>query len=221
MMRIVRRAALAAAALALPLAVVGFVGVGSASAGSPKYTGPALGKVTCHTVTGKVSLSPPLKTSSGGTAAKFVIKMANCTVSGLPAGTHETITKGQAKGTASEPGTGCNGLANGSTRAIPLTVKWKGTFTNAQFPGTKAKFPVSNVSLKGFVAAFNSAQDAGFEVPNPSTMPNGGSVTGSFPGTITDESTIYSNTNVSTLGSECGAKGIKKLTIVSGTVTLP
>jgi hypothetical protein len=198
-MRIVRRVALAGAALALPLAVVGFVGVGPASAKAPKYEGNALGKVACHGVAGKVSLSPPLKTNSGGTSAKFSIKLADCTVSGLPAGTTETITKGQAKGTASEPGTGCAGLADGSTRPITLTAKWKGTFKNATYTGGKAKFADSTVVIKGFEAAFNSSDDAGFEVPNPSTEPDGGTVSGSFAGTVNNESTIYSNTNVNTL----------------------
>ena len=212
---------MACAALALPLTVVAFVGVGAASAKTPKYTGNALGKVTCHGIGGKISLNPPLKNSTGGSSAKFLLKLSACTVSGLPAGVTETITKGTAKGTATEPGSGCGGLATGNTRPIALTVKWKGTFKDSTFSSGKAKFPLSTVTLKGFVAAFNGANDAGFEVPNPAAKP-GGRVTGSFSGTVNNESTVYSNTNVNTLGSECGSKkGLKKLTLTSGTVSLP
>jgi len=74
-----------------------------------------------------------------------------------------------------------------------------------------------------------SGSNVGFELPNPT--PGGGSITGSLAGSMSHESFAYSTTSATTAGTLCSpsvkngkvkpAKGIKKLSVKSGTITLP
>ena len=210
-----RRILLAVTALALPVAVVTMVGVGTASAGGPSFSGPALGKVTCTGVNVKVSFSPPAKLTTGGTNVTLKGKMSGCTVSGAPTGVTEVIQQGKITGSSMGTGTGCAGLATPSTNVINATIVWKGKYNNG-----KAKFDNSVVTLKGTQAVTDGSGNSGFEVPNPSTT--GSSVTGSFAGSNTgDESFLYSSQSTNAITTLCGAHGLKKLSLTHGTVIAP
>ena len=213
-MSIRRKLLLSAAAVVLPAAVVTVVTVGPASAGSPPFTGPATGTVTCTSINIKVKFSPGLTLTGGGQNVTFKGKIGGCTVSG----SGDAISSGKITGSTTGTGTGCAGLAGGSDTPLMIDIKWKGTHN-----GGKAKFPDSNVTANGNFPATSPGGDAGFEIPNPDTAPNNGSVTGSFAKTGNlDESFAYSNEDSNTIAGQCSSKhGLKKLAVVSGSLVVP
>ena len=214
-MSIGRKLLLSAAALALPSALVTVVTAGPASAGNPPFSGPASGKVTCTGVSVQLKLSPSLTLTTGGNNVSIKGKLSNCTVTGST----DAISSGKFKGSTTGMGTGCAGLASGSTTPINLDIKWKGTHG-----GSKAKFSDSMVSANGFTAVSepDGSGDAGFQLPN-TTGAAGGNVTGSFAAaTINDFSQAYINMTQNQIVAACGAKkGIKKLVIDAGSVVIP
>jgi len=199
-----RKVLLSAAAIALPLTLIGVVGGGTAFAGGSPVNAP--GTVHCTSITGSVSFKPPLQLTSGGTTVKAKGVMSGCTGS---AG--ETGLTGKFKATISStgPNHGCAGLAGG-TSSETFTVKWKGDLN-----GSKAKFNSSTIQVAGSTIVTNGAGDEGFELPNPST-PNV-TTTGSFAGTSHAESFAYTTETAGQFSAGCGP-GIKKVTIGSGTL---
>jgi hypothetical protein len=212
-------------ALALPTAAVVVVASPATATPKPTFSGNATGTVTCTLPKLKISFSPPLTTANTGLdtiTIKGILK--DCS----NAGGNVNITMGKIlSGTFSSSG-GCDGLINGTTSPVQLTIAWKGK----SLQGGKATIGNSVVSVNGAAPAFNSATDVGFELPNPG---HGGSITGSFAGSVTSESYAYSTTSAATAGADCSsttkttkrgtktkpAKGIKKLSVKSGTITLP
>ena len=74
------------------------------------------------------------------------------------------------------------------------------------------------------------AGNVGFELPNPATPT--GTITGSFPGSVVDESFGYGTQHQATIqalcfprpgphGTEKPAKGLKKMSVKSGEIVIP
>jgi hypothetical protein len=210
---------LAAFATVLPVSLVTMVGVGSASAKGPSYSGAAVGTVTCTGINVKVTFSPPAKLSTGGNSASIKGKLSNCSVSGTPAGVTETIKLGKLTGSTTGTGNGCTGLAGGSTTPIHLTIVWKGTYTGNGDSG-KAKFTNTTATPNGSAAATDAHGNTGFEVPNPSAPPSP-AVTGSFGGSEASESFQYSSESTNAVLAQCSGHGLKKLSLTHGTTTIP
>ena len=210
-----RKLLLTAGAMALPLSLVAIVAVGPANAGGPAFTGPATGTVTCTGITIKLTFSPPLKLNSGGNSISGNGKMSSCTVSGST----DTITQGKVTFTSTGTGSGCLGLASGSSTPVTYNITWKGKH------GTqKANFDKTAATVNGTAAATDNAGNAGFEIPNPSSYPTpgGGTVTGSFAGTVTGESSVFTSKSTNAIATACqGKHGLKKLVVTHGSVSIP
>jgi len=210
-MMIGKKSSLATSALLLVAVLVTSVALGPASAGGIQkvYKGPAVGTVTCTSMVGK------LRTSDD----KIKVALSNCIVSNLPVGVTETITSGKLTG-AFHGSWPCFGSA--STTPFGFSVKWKGTYQSSLDPTGHAVFLNSTASAKGFNSHSDLLGNSGVEVPNSSTEPSGGTVTGSFPGTEIDESFFYSQKNAAAIASECGPPvHLHALTIDHGTVVIP
>jgi len=154
----------------------------------PKFSGAAPGLVNCS-VTAKVSFSPPLNSSGGGTNPSVVKgTLSGCTIAG---GAGVTITKGTITG--SFPSSPLNCVTLGNTGVEPtFTLKWKGSFNGTvggiTYAG-KASFTPTMV-IPGFI---------------------GLAVTGSFGGGGVSaglELSFLQGNNAAVCGSK---KGIKKL----------
>lgn len=212
----VRKLFLAAAALVVPVTTVMMVGTGTAGAAkapkAPPFTGAATGTVSCTGPTIKLGFSPPLTNANTGASTVSVKgKMSSCTVSGGMAG--ETIQQAKVTGSFQATG-GCLGLVNGTSSQVSLSITWKGKVGTG-----KATFTSSTVNANGAASAFDNSGNAGFEIPNPT--PGGGTVTGSFAGSIADESFAYTSQSSTALLNLCSGKGIKKLVVTHGTITIP
>ncbi len=203
-MSIRKKVLLSAAAVALPLTLIS-VGSSTAFAGGTKFSGNAPGTLTCSGVSGSVKFKPPLKLTSGGTSISAKGVLSNCHASN-PA---VSITDGKFKATITGTGTGCAGLAGGTTSEV-FTVKWKGDYN-----GTKAKFTSSTITIHGSTIVTNGQGDEGFELPNPSTPVT--TTSGSFGGTSSSESFAYTTETAAAFSSACGP-GVKSVTIGSGTI---
>jgi hypothetical protein len=211
-------------AVTLPLTSVAFLVSPAGATPKAPFSGNATGTVTCTLPKLKVSFSPPL-TSAGTGSDTITIKgtFKSCT----DAGGNVSITSGKVlSGTFSSTG-GCNGLLAGTTSPVNLTISWKGK----SLAGGKATINNSVVSINGAAPAFSSGGDVGFELPNPASS-SPGSVSGSLAGPVVHHSFAYSTTSAATAGDECSpttsgsgkvkpAKGIKKLSVKSGTITIP
>ena len=215
-MKISRKIVVSASAFALSAAFVTTLVAGPASAAkSPPFKGDAVGKVSCTGVLVKLKFSPPATLSGGGTNVSFKGKLSGCTVSGTPAGVTEVIQQGKITGSTVTNGTGCAGFASGSNNVINATVVWKGKYNNG-----KASFTNTTATLMGDVAANDPSGNTGFEVPNPSD--SGSTTTGSFAGSVTDESFFFSSMSSNAILNQCnGPHGLKKLNLTHGSVTAP
>ena len=220
-MSVGRKVLLAAFAIVLPVSLVALVGVGPASANKGvKFTGSAVGTVTCTGVTVKLSFSPPAKLTTGGNSASISGKFSSCTVSNTPAGVSETITQGKVTGSTTGTGNGCEGIASGSTTPVNLTVVWKGSYTGNGDSG-KATFTKTTATANGSFPSSDASGNSGFEVPNPFAPPSA-AVTGSFGGTSASESFLYTSQNTTAILNQCNGKhGLKKLNLTHGTTTIP
>jgi len=201
-------------AVALPLTSVAFLtSPAGAATKPPPFTGAATGSVTCTAPVIKISFSPPLTFTTGGTTITAKGKLGGCTTS---AGSNVNISKAKITGTFGGAGTGCDGLATGITTNVNFTIQWKGK-TKA---GGKATLTNSTVVLSGAAPSTNGAGDVGFQLPNPADAP-GGSVVGSFPAApLTTVSKVYSAMTETALGAKC-AKKVPNLKVVSGSIVLP
>ncbi len=212
--------------LAVPVAAVALVATpATAKTAKPApFTGAATGSVKCSFPKLKISFNPPLTNVYTG-AATISVKgsLLNC----VTTGSNVNIKKGKITGSFQSSG-GCIGLVTGTTSPVTLTIQWKGkTKANG-----KATLTNSSVNVGGAYPA-SKGQYIGFELPNP--LGSGGTVSGSFAGTVTHESFAYSTSTATTLASDCAArtkvtkkgtktkpaKGIKKLKVTSGAIILP
>jgi hypothetical protein len=188
----------------------------------PKFSGPAPGSVTCS-ITAKVSFSPPLTNSGGGTATTVKGGLSNCTATtpGL------SITSGKLSGSSPGPGTGCAELAAGNIPGT-IAVGWKGQYNAPDyFYAGKASFANSTVGTTGGQEVTNGA--VGFVVPGTG---NAASTSGSFAAAGPDGASaiLSSDQTASQLSTRCSptprtnmppkpAKGIKSLTL-TGSITV-
>ncbi len=199
-------------ALALPMTSVAFLQA-PALAKTPKpppFLGAATGVVSCTGVNVKISFVPPLTLNTGGATINVKGKVTGCTVTGST----DTITQGKLTGTFAGGGTGVNGLLQGITSPVHLTIAWKGKHGLA-----KTKFTTSTITLAGAASAFDP--NVGFELPNPAAA-GPSKVTGSFAGTVVDHSFAYSAEGaLAVAGLAAGKHGLKKLVATHGMIKLP
>jgi len=190
----------------------------------PRFSGPAPGQVTCS-VTVKLSFSPPLTDSGGGTATTVKGALSNCTAStpGL------SITGAKLSGSSPGPGTGCAAFATGDIVGT-FAVDWKGQYSPSDYSfGGIAMFTDSSVSSTGQQEVTNGAGNLGFVVPGAG---NAASTSGSFAGPPPNgaSATLDSGQTAGQLLALCSptpranrppkpAKGIRKLTL-TGSITL-
>jgi hypothetical protein len=198
--------------------------VESMNGAPPKFSGPAPGQVTCS-ITAKVSFSPPLTDTGGGTATTVKGGLTDCTATtpGL------SITSGKLTGAFPGPGTGCAALGAGD---VPGTIEigWKGQYNppDDSFAG-KASFTDSTVTVTGAEEVTDGMGDVGFVVPGAG---DAAGTSGSFAaaGPNGASATLSSGQSASQLSTLCSptprankppkpAKGIKSLTL-TGSVTV-
>jgi hypothetical protein len=199
-----RKFMMAGASLSLLLGTVALTGVGIAAAKGAK---PAAGTVSCTGAKGSVSFKPALTTAAPYTSEKATVKV---TFSGCT-GSVTTPHSGSIKATLSSISTDqCPPPAAGGSGGT-LTVKWS--------PTTIQPSAVSFSSKESTTGGPNN--DFGFVYPAPGGT---SSVAGSYEGTdsgASSSASVYSNVTESTLLSQCSSKkGLKKLTIVSGSISL-
>jgi len=197
-----RKVLLGAAALVLPATFI-VVEAGVASAGVVTLTGTA----ACTLPKIKITFTPPLHASTGGNTDTVTGKLKDCTA------TEAGVTKlsGSISATLSGTGTGLDGLAGGSSTVNSFTVQWKGKLAGVAFTATS-----TDVEQGDATALSCPGGDAGFTLPM-----NGGTstVSGSFAGSSSGQSTICSATSSSTIATKgLSAGGFKSLKLVSGTI---
>jgi hypothetical protein len=197
------------AVTAAGLALGGLVLV-AGPAGAAKPTITATGNVTCN-ITGKIKISPPLtnvNTSVNTTQAKL---KGTCTGS-----TEQGVTPNKAKGlltsTTAEPGT-CSSFTDATPGTDPflLDVTWKASGgkinpSNIIFPGYEvegANFALHDGDAAGSYAGTDNVDAVG--VPDILKLADA---------LATCDPTVKPN------GKVKAPKGIKKITIVSGTLTV-
>jgi virginiamycin B lyase len=200
--------------LAAAIVIVGAVVMpASARTRAPKFIGAVPGGVSCS-VSAKVSFSPPLKTSGGGTnPSKVKGTLSNCTTSNGAV----TIAKGKIKGSFASSPLSCTTLFSTGVSAT-LNIKWKGR-VNGQVGSTiyagNAKFTPSTLSSNSEELVTNAGGNEGFLVPGSDKSSTG---TGSFAGASTANAGTVDTS--SALSGLCRApKGVKKLTL-TGTITV-
>jgi hypothetical protein len=110
-------------------------------------------------------------------------------------------------------------LAVGSSTPVTYNITWKGKH------GTeKATFDKTAATVNGTGGATDGSGNAGFEIPNPSSYPTpgGGRVTGSFAGTVTGESSVFTSKSATVILNACeGKHGLKKLVVTHGSIPIP
>jgi hypothetical protein len=195
-----RRFVMTGAALSLTLSAVALTGVGLATAKTA--TG---GTVSCTAAAGSVTFKPPLVTKSpyAPETATAKVSFTSCT------GSVATPTKGSIKSV----------LTSISTDQCPPPGTSGGTLTIKWAPGKIAPSAVS-FTTKG---SGTGGPDNGLGFIYPGTG-GSGSVAGSFGGTDGGHSStaaVYSNLSSTALLNECATSaGLKKMTIVAGSIDL-
>jgi hypothetical protein len=204
------------------LLVIGSVAVLSSQASAtnpPKFQGSAPGQVTC-TFAGKMSFSPPLTNSGGGTNPSIVTgKESDCSTSNGAV----SITKATVSGSFASSPIVCAGPASTSASAT-LTTKWKGavngTIGETSYAGT-AKFTDSTASFSGADLTDGDNFQQGLAFPGNGTT---STVNGSFPAVAPNGALSVVNITSGAISSGCskgsGLKSIKLSgTIIDGSVT--
>jgi hypothetical protein len=190
------------AAIAVGVAFGGIAMVaGPASAGKPTIT--ATGNVSCSGLNGKVKINPPLTNANTQPSTITAKIKATCTGS-TETGVTPSAAKGSVLSVGTSPGT-CSGLTQPGTTPFGVDLKWKGT--GGKINPSHVTFP--NVTPAGI----------GFDL-------NNGDTSGSYAGN--DNADAHANIDIPDFAA-CDpgpppknkpAKGIKKLTITSGTLTI-
>jgi hypothetical protein len=205
---------ISAAAVALPLAMVGVVGATPAFGSVPTIT--ANGTVTCTTLGGKIGFSPALHTTgtSNTDTSSIKVKLSGCstTSTNLPAGSviTGTATSKIVTTTTDNSANACGGLA--TSRSSVQTVKWSDKSSSGV---ALAHLTNSVVSFSGFDVLVNGSGEPGFDLPQDT----GGtaSATGSFIGTnngATSEANIFAKKTATQITTTCGkATGMASLAL--------
>lgn len=198
------------AAVGLPLGVLSVVAAPGTASASGAIT--ANGTITCNSITGSITFKPPLVNNGSApetSTAKITESGCTDTSTNLPAG---TVVTGSVKTTLSNGSStdSCTSLLTSSSESLP--VKWSGKSGK-----TKVGIEPSVVAFSGYNVVSNSKGDEGFQLPGNGSGGSGtASATGSFTGTdggASSSAVVYSTSTAGQLLSECGKKGIKKLTI--------
>ena len=184
----------ATAALLLPLGLVTAIGSGPAMAAAA----PSPGTVNCTTITGSFKFSPPLTLAGTGGSEVVTAKttLTNCTATG-----GKTPKKGTTISTSTDATNGCVAVLQGAAKSVTLTTKWS--------PGSIAP------SVGTFPPATTSGDPATIKFGGPGTTG-----TGSYPGSDSGKSSTAQITlgqTTAQITTLCqSAKGLKGLTVVSG-----
>ena len=178
------------AGAALGLMFMGF-GASPAHAGGVDGTGTT---GTCVTNSGQIKLKPALTTAgSGAGALKLKSKIPSC-AGGTVDGSH--ITTGKGKGVGTTMSTACANLLGTQPADITLTVKWKTDGT--------VKLNASTIHITSQTGGTTMDGHGSFDATGTVTM---GSFNG---GTVTAH--VETDQLVADILTECGGKGVKKLT---------
>jgi hypothetical protein len=197
-----RKLALGVMVFVLPVATVIMVGAGTASAKGTKEKG----TITCSTLTGTISFSPPLvnggtanETITGTITVKGCKKLKKATV--IPKSGSVAIT-GIGGGSTND----CTSLeGSGSASSITFTTKWS--------PKTIAS---SVTTFSGYDTTTAGNGDEGFALPNAVAPPTpSGSTVGSYPDTAAT-ATASTNQTAAQIATSCGSGGLATLTIANG-----
>ncbi|MGH9016403.1 MAG: hypothetical protein ACRDY1_01525 [Acidimicrobiales bacterium] len=184
-------------ALVLPASLV--IGTGVASAKSTVQPG----SVTCS-VTGFVKFSPAL-TSAGGATTETVSsedKLSNCTTTGGGA----VPKKGESKSSAKTTTNSCSAVLDAPATAESFTYKW----APKSIAPTSLDFPPDTSSV-------NSSGDITLTYGGAGTSGTGSYASGNGAGS---NATVTFSQSESALEAACSTKkGVKELTIASGTFT--
>jgi hypothetical protein len=223
-----RKSGLTAAAVAL--AFGGIVAFPSPASAAKPVLGNATGNVTCQ-ITAKVKISPPLKDSvvapnviPSSTLAKT--KSTSCTSSGGTIGgfMNGGKSKGVVTSTGTEPGT-CTGLAAPGSTPFTADITWKPSGAKAN--GSKVTFANVGGSLSGFSLPADGAAGKATSVVTGSFAGNTAYATANAAGGIIDISRCFDVTTVKPGKNgkpdkvkTKAAKGLKKITISSGSLVL-
>jgi len=205
-----RRWPLATAVMLVTLGSVGFF-ASPVSAKSNKFIGAAPGSVTCSFL-GKISFSPALKTSGGGTGPS---KISGTTLSCTTTDTAVSVSGGKIKGSfASSPliCAGPSAVLTSATLKTTLKGSVNGVIGGTTYSG-KAKFSPSTVTYSGadFV---DSVGGQGLAMPGSG---DSSSVSGSF-GDAGPKGSLAVFQILGGISAGCGSpKGIKNAVIV-GTI---
>ena len=197
-----RKVMVGGAALAVGVGVLALTGVGVASA---KKSSAATGTVSCTAVKGSISFKPPLVSTGPYVSETALAKISIGTCTG-------SVTTPK-KGTIKED------LGTITTDQCPPPTTTGGSLTVKWAPGS---IEPSVVGFTGHQSGTGGPDNGdGFVYPNSG---GSGSVSGSFPGTDngkTSTAAVYSNLSQTALLSQCAsAKGLKKMTIVGGSIDL-
>ncbi len=203
----IRKMLILAAALAIPVTVVGATAGTASAKGSPpvnatNYT------AACTGIKATASFSPAL-TTNGGTASPETTKIkgsaSSCTATPTSGGTPVTITSAKISGTITDASSThtCSGLASPTTESGSLTIKWK---TSPKL--TSSTSVVNPTTVTGGIGADGHATFS---------IAFGPATSGPFQGTDNGTSSSTNAETTSTLSSilaTCGGKkGLKSIAI--------
>jgi hypothetical protein len=209
----IRKMLVIAAAVAIPVGVIGATG-GLATAAGSKTAG--TDTAACKTITGTVTFSPKLTKAgykSGHISTKITATLTGCTAAGA---TKETLKSGAvsgtivgATGTASKPTGTCTGLAGNSVDTGTLDIKWTAT-------------PAISESALGIKSVSGGAVGSGSSAHGTFTIPGTtkGTASGSFLGSnkgASDKSIAETVESPTTILNTCDKSGLSSIKIQTET----
>ncbi len=165
-------------AFLLPLGLVAGLATSCSSSPHVATVVVATGGVTCNSITGALTFTPPL-TTKGGSAESTAITLnaTGCATSGSNV---SKVTRGTASATITDTSNACTGLLN--SRPITVNITW-----------TPATIHPSVLTFSGYAGSTGSGGDLGFTLPKSGDTAK---VIGSFPGAdhgAGSTSTAFSN----------------------------
>jgi hypothetical protein len=191
--------------LVVPLVLVAGLAAGCSSGSSALAAVVASGSVSCTTVSGAVSFSPPLTTSGKDAETTSIsVTASGCTTAGSNV---TSVTKGVGSATISSPTNACSGLL--TSRPLSIKVAW-----------TPATTRPSVVTYSGYEVT-SAGGHGGFTLPSPGGTAK---VTGSFAGSdggAGSTAVTVSSQGTTQLVAECGSSaGLASIPVTSGSLTL-
>jgi hypothetical protein len=203
----IRKMLILAAAVAIPVSVVGATAGTASAKGTPpvnatNYT------ASCTGIKATASFSPAL-TTNGGTASNEATKIkgtaTNCTATPTSGGTPVTITNAKISGTINDATSThtCSGLASPTTETGSLKITWK---TSPKLTSSVAV--VNPTTVTGGIGADGHATFS---------LSFGPATSGPFQGTdngTSSSTNAETTTTISSILTTCGGKsGLKKISI--------